>query len=44
MDYVKKLEFTEKPNYKYLKKIFRKLFVESGFDFDYDYDWVKILS
>ena len=39
MNYVKELGFTEEPNYKYLKKLFRKLFLESGCDFDYAYDW-----
>lgn len=39
LTYVKGLMFDETPNYKYLKKLFRKLFVESGYDFDYSYDW-----
>jgi len=41
LKYVKELGFTETPNYKYLKRLFRKLFVISGYDFDYRYDWVE---
>jgi hypothetical protein len=39
LTYVKSLLFEETPNYKYLKRLLRKLFVESGYDFDYNYDW-----
>ena len=39
LTYVKKLGFSDAPDYKYLRKLFRKLFVERGFDFDYSYDW-----
>lgn len=38
---VKKLGFQETPNYKYLRAIFKTLFIEKGFDFDYCYSWVK---
>ena len=41
LNYVRGLGFTEQPNYKYLKRLFRKLFVISGYDFDYRYDWVE---
>ncbi len=41
LKYVRELGFTETPNYKYLKRLFRKLFVISGYDFDYRYDWVE---
>ena len=41
LSYVRGLGFTETPNYKYLKRLFRKLFVISGYDFDYRYDWVE---
>jgi serine/threonine protein kinase len=42
LNYVKNLEFDEDPDYKYLKKLFRTLFVENGYDFDYNYDWVDL--
>jgi len=38
---VRNLDFIEQPDYKYLKGLFRKLFVMSGYSFDYNYDWVK---
>ena len=41
LNYVKGLGFKEQPNYKYLTKLFRNLFVISGYDFDYHYDWVQ---
>jgi len=40
LNYVKNLDFMEDPDYKYLKKQFRILFVENGYDFDYNYDWL----
>jgi len=40
MTYCKNLEFMEDPDYKYLKKLFRILFVEMGYDFDFNYDWL----
>lgn len=44
MSYVKKLGFGEVPDYKYLKKLFRTLFLESGYEFDYKYDWTDVLK
>ena len=41
LKYIRELGFTETPNYKYLRRLFRKLFVISGYDFDYRYDWVE---
>lgn len=41
MTLVKALTFQEIPNYKHLRKLFRMLFVESGFDYDYNYGWIK---
>jgi len=41
LTYVKGLEFIEDPDYKYLKKLFRTLFVENGYDYDYNYDWIE---
>lgn len=42
MDYVKNLKFEEKPDYTYLKKIFKERFVKEGNEFDYVYDWILI--
>lgn len=39
LNYVRNLKFDEPPNYKYLKKLFRKLFLETGYDLDSKYDW-----
>jgi len=41
LEHVRNIEFEAKPEYKYLKKIFRRLFLMSGYDFDYRYDWVE---
>ena len=41
LNHVRGLEFQEAPNYKLLRKIFRMLFLESGFDYDYQYCWMK---
>ncbi len=38
-DYIRSLNFDEKPKYSYLRKIFRDLFVREGFDYDHVYDW-----
>jgi hypothetical protein len=39
---VKNLKFDEKPDYTYLKKIFKERFVKEGFEYDYVYDWILI--
>ena len=39
MKYCRELSFTEKPDYTYLRQIFRNLFKSRGFDYDYAYDW-----
>ena len=37
--YIGSLDFGEDPDYSYLSKIFRDLFVREGFDYDNVYDW-----
>lgn len=39
MDHVRALKFEEKPEYAYLRKIFRDLFIRNGFEYDYVFDW-----
>jgi len=42
MDYVKNLEFTAVPDYKFLKRLFRTLFIKNRYLLDYNYDWVYL--
>ncbi|CAN1271106.1 Casein kinase 1-like protein 10 [Linum perenne] len=37
--YCRSLRFDDKPDYAYLKKLFRDLFVREGYQFDYIFDW-----
>jgi len=39
MDYCRNLKFEEKPDYTYLRRIFKDLFNRNGFEYDYVYDW-----
>ncbi|MEO0236830.1 MAG: casein kinase 1 family protein [candidate division WOR-3 bacterium] len=39
MDYVKSLDFDEKPNYKFLHSLFNQLFTRENYVYDYKYDW-----
>uniref|UniRef100_A0A4W5MDN4 non-specific serine/threonine protein kinase n=1 Tax=Hucho hucho TaxID=62062 RepID=A0A4W5MDN4_9TELE len=41
--YVRRLDFFEKPDYDYLRKLFTELFDRNGYVFDYEYDWVACL-
>ena len=40
LNYCRNLKFEEKPDYAYLRKIFKDLMYRSGFEYDYNYDWV----
>ena len=39
MNYTRSLRFEDKPDYAYLKKLLRDLFVREGFQTDYVFDW-----
>ncbi len=40
LNYCHSLNFEEKPDYGYLRKLFKDLFVRKGFENDYIYDWM----
>lgn len=37
--YCRSLRFEDRPDYSYLKKLFRDLFIRQGYQFDYIFDW-----
>ncbi|KAJ5601354.1 casein kinase I isoform epsilon [Penicillium lagena] len=39
LNYTRSLRFDDKPDYSYLRKIFRDLFVRESFQYDYVFDW-----
>ncbi|PIA13987.1 kinase-like protein [Coemansia reversa NRRL 1564] len=39
LNYARSLRFDDKPDYTYLKRLFRDLFVRSDFKYDYVFDW-----
>ena len=41
-DYIRSLDFDEKPKYSYLRKIFRDIFVREDLDYDHVYDWIVL--
>lgn len=42
IEYARRLKFEEKPDYHYLKRMFKELFIRRGFEYDYVYDWLLI--
>lgn len=40
--YCRSLRFDDKPDYAYLKRLFRDLFIRQGFQFDYMFDWTVL--
>ncbi|XP_051116120.1 uncharacterized protein LOC127241229 [Andrographis paniculata] len=40
--YCRSLRFEDKPDYAYLKRLFRDLFIHEGFQFDYVFDWTLL--
>lgn len=41
MNHVKGLKFEEKPDYHYLRGLFRDVFKKSNMELDYRFDWTK---
>ncbi|AAZ11194.1 casein kinase I, epsilon isoform, putative [Trypanosoma brucei brucei TREU927] len=39
LNYTRSLHFEDKPDYSYLKRLFRELFVREGYHMDYVFDW-----
>lgn len=42
LNYCRSLGFEDKPDYQYLRKLFRDLFVRMGYTMDYMFDWVML--
>lgn len=42
LKYARALRFDDKPDYSYLRKLFRDLFVREGYQYDYIFDWDEI--
>jgi len=40
LQYCRNLKFEERPDYNYMRKIFKDLMYKRGHDYDYAYDWV----
>ncbi|XP_057431134.1 casein kinase 1-like protein 11 isoform X2 [Lotus japonicus] len=40
--YCRSLQFEDKPDYSYLKRLFRDLFIREGYQFDYIFDWTML--
>jgi hypothetical protein len=39
LSYCRSLRFDDKPDYSYLRQLFRNLFHRQGFTYDYIFDW-----
>jgi len=39
LNYSRSLRFEDKPDYQYLRKLFRDLFIKEGYHMDYIFDW-----
>ncbi|VVB13065.1 unnamed protein product [Arabis nemorensis] len=40
--YCRSLRFDDKPDYAYLKRLFRDLFIRQGFQYDFKFDWMVV--
>ena len=43
LNYTRNLRFDEKPDYSYLRQIFRDLFVREGFQYEFVFDWTAYI-
>jgi hypothetical protein len=41
LNYVRALRFDDKPDYAYLRKLFRDIYAREGYEYDHVYDWQK---
>jgi hypothetical protein len=41
---VRALRFDDKPDYAYLRKLFRDIYAREGYEYDHVYDWQKFLQ
>jgi len=41
MNYCKTLKFEEKPDYNFLRRMFRDLFERIGLELDFQYEWTE---
>lgn len=39
LNYIRSLKYEEKPDYSFLKRLFKDLFIRNDYKFDYLYDW-----
>ena len=42
LNYIRSLRFDDRPDYSYLRKLFRDLFVREGYAYDYVFDWTIV--
>jgi hypothetical protein len=40
MNYCRNLKFEDRPDYSYLRKLFKDLFYKLGYEYDYVFDWM----
>lgn len=40
MNYCRNLKFEDRPDYSYLRKLFKELFYRQGYEYDYVFDWM----
>ena len=40
MHYCRNLQFEQRPDYSYLRKLFKDLFYKLGYEYDYIFDWM----
>ena len=40
MNYCRNLKFEDRPDYAFLRKLFKDLFYKMGYEYDYVFDWM----